>query len=89
LRRNHSQRDLRCTGIDVLVPGVGRDAAIARGERQHQVTAVLLAPAADVRHPERGTLREPGALVRQERRVRRDDHDDGSRTTFVARRDTW
>ena len=36
-----------CAACGILVPRVRRDAAVAGGEREHQVTAVLLAGSAD------------------------------------------
>ena len=72
---DHSQRHLGPRGFVMLVPRVGRNAAVAGGERQHQVTAVLFAgtrragpPRAP--HAAPAACTDGGAAVRRWRRRR-------------------
>ena len=48
-------------------------------EREDQVAARVLAGAAGARDPERAALRQARALMRQQRRIGRADHDDRAR----------
>ena len=60
---------------------LGRLAHVVAGrKRQEQIAARIEPQPAGARQPRRGPLREPPALHRQKRRVRRDDDDDRSRS---------
>ena len=61
----------------VVVARTGRD-PIAGRERDEQVAARVAARAADPGDPEARALRQPLALVGEQRRVRGDDDDDRS-----------
>ena len=63
-----------------VVRDLARRQLLVRGrEREQDVAARVLAGAAGARDAERRPLREPPALVREQRRVGRHDHDDRAR----------
>ena len=59
-------------------------AAVAGGESQEEIATGVLAGAARAGHPEPGTLRQPLALVRQQRRVGGEDDDDRAGARVAA-----
>ena len=53
---------------------------VAGGEAEHEVAARVFAGAAGAADAESGALRDTVALMREQRRVGRDDHDDRARS---------
>jgi hypothetical protein len=75
----HAREDFR-----LLIELARRKTGVARREREEEVAARLLAAAAHARDTQADALRQPAALVREERRVGRGDADDRTGALVVA-----
>ena len=84
IRLSSTIRTSWVTGAAAPGSSVVGEAPVAGREREEEVARRVVRGAAHAREAERRPLGEPLALVREQRRVGRDDHDDRARSGLGA-----